>query len=68
MILFSASTNGFYLPGLHGGGIPDDAVEITVNEHRALLDGQTAGKGIAADDQGRPMLVERIFFPLEVPK
>lgn len=39
-------------------GIPPDAVEITDEQHAALLDGQTQGKRIEADADGFPALVE----------
>lgn len=38
--------------------IPADAVEITTEEHAALLDGQSQGKRIVADIDGRPMLAD----------
>lgn len=37
--------------------IPADAVEITSEQHAALLEGQTHGKRIEADADGRPVLV-----------
>lgn len=57
-MFYSKSTGGFYATAIHGGNIPTDAVEITIEEHAALLDGQSAGKIIAADNQGRPYLAE----------
>lgn len=56
--LFSSSTGGFYDRGLHGDLIPDDAIEITDEEHADLLVEQAAGKRIAADANGRPVLVD----------
>jgi hypothetical protein len=38
--------------------IPADAVEITVEQHAALLEGQSQGKQIAGDELGRPILVD----------
>jgi hypothetical protein len=55
-MLYSKTTNGFYLREMHGDAIPADAVEITDDEHQTLLDGQSAGKRITADADGRPML------------
>lgn len=55
-MFFSASTGGFYSREIHGDNIPPDAVEITTEEHAALLDGQSQGKVIAADADGRPVL------------
>ena len=55
-MFYSASTNGFYVPEIHGDNIPADAVEITVEEHQALLEGQSQGKRIVADENGYPVL------------
>lgn len=57
-IYFSASTKGFYDSAIHGGNIPADAVEISVEDHLALLNGQSAGKRIVSDTDGRPVLVD----------
>lgn len=38
--------------------IPVDAIEITAEEHAALLDGQSAGKRIVAGADGRPELAD----------
>ena len=56
MIYYSASTNGFYDKAIHGDSIPEDAVEITSEEHAALLEGNAAGKVIVADEDGKPVL------------
>lgn len=56
MKLFSKSTGGFYDVEVHGDRVPDDVVELTDDEHMALLIGQSAGKRIVADDDGRPVL------------
>ena len=53
---YSPSHNGFYLPEIHGDVIPSDAVEITADEHSALLEGQSQGKIISADKNGKPVL------------
>lgn len=55
---YSAATNGFYTIDIHGDNIPVDAVEITVGEHQALLEGQSQGKLIQAGVNGRPILVD----------
>lgn len=55
-VWFAASTGGFYLPDVHAG-VPSDAVEITEEEHGALLAGQAAGQQIVADEQGAPVLI-----------
>jgi len=55
---FSPSTKGFYLEAIHGDNIPSDAVEITNEEHAALLAGQSAGKIITAGPDGVPYLAD----------
>ena len=55
-MFYSASTNGFYTHEIHGDNIPGDAVEITEAEHAALIEGQSQGKVIVADESGRPIL------------
>ena len=55
-MFYSKSTGGFYDSAIHGDNIPADAVEITTEEHAALLEGQGQGKRIAADADGRPVL------------
>lgn len=57
-IYYSKSTNGFYSAAIHGDAIPAAAVEITTDEYVALLDGQSLGKRIVADADGRPMLAD----------
>lgn len=55
-MLYAKSTGGFYKPEIHGDAIPADAVEITEAEHAALLEGQSSGKIITADKNGKPVL------------
>ena len=55
---YSKSTGGFYDREIHGDNIPEDAVEITNQEHAALLDGQSNGKIITADENGYPVLTD----------
>ena len=57
-MFYSASTGGFYDAAIHGDNIPAGAVEITVEEHTALIEGQSKGKRIVADENGFPMLVD----------
>lgn len=57
-IYYAKSTNGFYDAAIHGDNIPADAVEITEAEHAALIEGQSLGKLIVADESGRPVLVD----------
>ncbi len=58
MYKFSAETTGFYLIGFHTD-IPADAVDITENKWRELMSGQEAGKIIAANETGYPVLLDR---------
>ena len=57
-MLFSASTGGFYASEIHGVTIPADAVEITVEYHAELINGQSIGKVITANEDGYPILVD----------
>lgn len=57
-MLYAQSTSGFYDPAIHGDTIPPGAVEITADEHAALLAGQSAGKRIIPDASGRPILAD----------
>ena len=43
--------------------IPPDAIEITAEAHAALLQGQSAGKLIGTDAQGRPVLKDPPAVP-----
>lgn len=56
-ISYSKSTGGFYDARVHGDSIPRDAVEITSEQHAALLDGQSQGQRIASDGSGFPLLL-----------
>ena len=55
-MFYSKQTGGFYDRDIHGDNIPADAVEITDAEHAALLEGQSSGKIITADNNGNPVL------------
>jgi len=57
-MFFSKATGGFYATAIHGEAIPAGAVEITAEEHVALLEGQSSGKRIVADAEGRPVLAD----------
>ena len=57
-MFYSKSTGGFYTTEIHGDNIPPDAVEITSDAHVALLDGQSSGKIISADENGIPYLAD----------
>lgn len=55
-VFYSPTAGGFYTSEIHGDNIPADAVEITEAEHAALIEGQSLGKRIVADESGRPTL------------
>lgn len=55
---YAKSTGGFYDLSIHGDNITADAVEITAEQHAALLQGQSEGKIITADENGYPVLVD----------
>lgn len=52
----SKTTRGFYDAAIHGDNMPADVVEVTVEEHAELLEGQTQGKVINWDNDGYPFL------------
>lgn len=58
MSFYSKSTGGFYTREKHGDEMPEDVVEITTEEHIALLDAEAAGKVIKADADGKPAVVD----------
>ncbi len=55
-MFYAKSTGGFYTVEIHGDNMPEDAVAITSEHHAALLQGQSEGKLITADGDGRPRL------------
>lgn len=57
-IYYAKSTGGFYAREINGDAIPSDAVEITADEHAALLDAQSQGKIIKSDKDGKPVAVD----------
>lgn len=56
-MFFSKTTLGFYSSLVHGQNIPQDAVEITPEQHAALMNAQSSGKRIQADANGAPIAV-----------
>ncbi|MDH0435560.1 DUF4376 domain-containing protein [Aeromonas caviae] len=54
---YSKSTGGFYSLDIHGNNIPPEAVEITTEDHSALMLAQSEGKQIVADDNGNPIAI-----------
>lgn len=64
-MFYSATTGGFYSTKIHGNNIPADTVEISATEHQALIEGQSQGKRIQADETGKPVLADQ---PLPTPE
>lgn len=54
---YSPTTRGFYTREIHQE-IPSDAIEITDQYHRELIDGESNGKAISPGDDGYPVLVD----------
>jgi hypothetical protein len=57
-MFYSKSTRGFYSREIHCDKIPSDAIEITTEQYSALLEGQSYGKIISADENGYPILID----------
>lgn len=57
-MFYSETTGGFYASEIHGDNIPADAVEISAEQHAALIEGQSQGKRIVADEAGHPVLAD----------
>ena len=54
-IFFSPGACAFFTPALHGDAVPADAVAITADAHRALIEGQSQGRAIRKNEKaGRP--------------
>ena len=58
-MFYSKTTSGFYSRDIHGDNIPEDAVEITAEQHAALIEGQSQGKLIQSDETGYPFLADQ---------
>lgn len=67
-MFYSESTGGFYATEIHGNNIPTDAVEIASEQHAALLEGQSEGKLITADENGFPVLIDPPPAPPYIPQ
>ena len=57
-LYYSQSTGGFYDDQIHSR-LPEDAVEISPEQHAALLAGQSAGQVIMPGKDGKPVLAEQ---------
>lgn len=60
MLFYSASSQGFY-DDKYNPVIPNDAVEISIEQHQALLNAQAEGKVIGIGKDGRPVATDRSF-------
>lgn len=58
-VFFSPSMVGFYTDDINGDNYPSDAVEISEEEWRQLLEEASQGRIIVADDSGRPAAMDR---------
>lgn len=65
-MFFSASTGGFYSREIHGTNMPADVVEITTEQHSALIEGQSNGKVITSDENGFPILIDSVITPEQI--
>lgn len=57
---YSPGTRGFYQSDIHSV-IPDDAIEINVDEYHQLLEGQQNGMEITPGADGRPELTKPVI-------
>jgi len=60
MLRYSASTGGFYPYDIHYPNLPTDCVEITEDDHAALMAAQATGQQIVADGTGLPVAVDPV--------
>lgn len=63
MYIYDAKTNGFYPVLLKesyelAGTWPKAGVEVTEEEYKALMDGQSTGKVVSANSEGKPVLTD----------
>ena len=67
MQYMSPSTQGFYNTANYPKRmLPDDVVEVTDEQFRYLLKGQNAGKVMAVDADGQPVLNDPVLDAVEV--
>lgn len=68
MLRYSASTGGFYPYDIHYPNLPTDCVEITEDDHAALMAAQATGQQIVADGTGLPVAVDPVVSVAEARK
>lgn len=57
-MFYSKTTGGFYLPEIHGDKTPSDAIEIPETLYKEMMEAQSAGKKIVADEKGFPIATD----------
>lgn len=57
-MFYSQSKNAFYSNDINGDNMPSDVVKISIEQHQALISGQSQGKKIAGDAYGNPILID----------
>ena len=62
-MFYAKSTNGFYDVAIHGDKIPSDAVEIAAELYTFLIEEQSSGKTITADENGYPACADPVITP-----
>lgn len=60
MIFYSFVTGGFYNTSLFAYDLPDDAVELSLEQYTALMDALAQGMVIIADAKGMPQAVRSL--------
>lgn len=58
-VFFCPSSTSFYDDDIYGDQLPQDAIEITEDLRQQLLEAQSAGKQIVADENGQPVATDR---------
>lgn len=64
MKYYSKTTKGFYCQEIHGENMPEDATEISDEEHNTLLEGQSSGLEISFEEP-KPVLIEHLVTEQE---
>jgi hypothetical protein len=59
-MFYSAKMAGFFAREIHGDNMPDDVVEISAEDHVALLAAQSEGFSIVAGKDGVPVISPRV--------
>ena len=64
-IFYSPSTGAFYDDAFWDAPLPDDAAEVSAEDHAALMEASSLGKIIQPDANGAPVAVEAPEPPFE---